>query len=201
MEQNQIKVGYGRVSMTDKQDSSLENQRELLKNYGCEYIFFEKSSGRNDDRKEFKKCIEKCKMLAKNNKVILVVIKSDRLSRKFTTLVNTVTELDDMGIKFKSLTESFDTSTNEGKAMFSMLAVFAELEVANTRARIVMGLEKAKKDGKVLGRQRDLKKEERVVEMYKNRSNTIEFIAKTNNISERTVYNIAKRNNLTRKAD
>ena len=62
-----------------------------------------------------------------------------------------------------------------------------------------MGLEKAKKDGKILGRQRDLEKEKKVIQMYKNRSNTIEFIAKANNISERTVYNIAKRNNLTRK--
>ncbi|MGL5684772.1 MAG: recombinase family protein [Vagococcus fluvialis] len=201
MECKTIKIGYGRVSTTDKQDSSLENQRDLLRQYGCEQIFFEKSSGRNDERKEFKKCIKKCKQLAKTNKVILVVIKSDRLSRKFTTLVNTVNDLDEHGIKFKSLTESFDTSTNEGKAMFSMLAVFAELEVANTRERIIMGLKKAKEDGKILGRQRNLEKENKVVQMYKNRSNTIEFIAKTNKISERTVYNIAKRNNLTRKAD
>ena len=201
MEVKTIKIGYGRVSTNDRQDSSLENQRELLKKYGCEQVFFEKCSGRNDNRKEFKRCIKKCKLLAKNNKVVLIVVKSDRLSRKFTTLVNTVNELDENNIKFKSLTESFDTSTNEGKAMFSMLAVFAELEVANTRERIIMGLEKAKKDGKQIGRQRDLEKENKVIEMYKNRANTIEFIAKANKISERTVYNIAKRNGLSRKVD
>lgn len=196
-----IKIGYGRVSTTDKQDASLENQQELLRNYGCQEVFFEKSSGRNDNRKEFKKCIKKCKQFSKSHIVILVVIKSDRLSRKFTTLVNTVNELDEMGIRFKSLTESFDTSTNEGKAMFSMLAVFAELEVANTRERIKLGLEKAKKDGKVLGRPRNEELEEKVIYMYKNPSNTIRFIAKSNKISEKTVYNIAKRNGLTRKTD
>lgn len=194
-----IKIGYGRVSTTDKQDASLENQQELLKEYGCKEVFFEKSSGRNDNRKQFKKCIKRCKELSKSKIVILVVVKSDRLSRKFTTLVNTVTELDDKGIKFKSLTESFDTSSNEGKAMFSMLAVFAELEVANTRERIKLGLEKAKKDGKTLGRPRNSELENKVISMYKNRSNTIQFIAKSNNISEKTVYNIAKRNGLTRK--
>lgn len=200
-EKKQIKIGYGRVSTMDKQDNSLENQRKLLQEFGCDMIFFEKSSGRNDERKEFQKCIEKCKDFSESNNVVLVVVKSDRLSRKFTTLVNTVMELDDLGIKFKSLTESFDTSTNEGKAMFSMLAVFAELEVANTRQRIKMGLQKAKEDGKVLGRQRDLEKEKRVIEMYKNRSNTIQFISKANGVSERTVYNIAKRHNLSRKVD
>jgi len=200
MEEKQIiKIGYGRVSTNNKQDASLENQRELLKNFGCEFIYFEKSSGRNDSRKEFNKCIKKCKQLAKTNKVMLVVVKSDRLSRKFSTLVNTVTELDGMGIKFKSLTESFDTSTNEGKAMFSMLAVFAELEVANTRERIMLELEKAKRDGKIVGRKRNIELENKVINMYKNRSNTISFIAKVNGISERTVYNIATRNNLSRK--
>lgn len=201
MEDKVVKVGYGRVSTTDKQDSSLENQRDLLKKYGCEHIFFEKSSGRDDDRKEFKKCIRKCKQLAKTNKVILVVVKSDRLSRKFSTLVNTINSLEEDNIAFKSLTESFDTSSIEGKLMFNILATFAEYEVNQTRERIKMGIEKARKDGKLIGKQRNMEREKRVIDMYKNRSNTIEFIAKTNNITTRTVYNIAKRHNLTRKVD
>lgn len=200
MEEKEIvKIGYGRVSTTDKQDSSLENQRQLLQDFGCSFIFFEKSSGRNDDRKEFKKCLKKCKQLSKSYKVILVVVKSDRLSRKFSTLVNTINSLEEDNIAFKSLTETFDTSTIEGKLMFNILATFAEYEVNQTRQRIKMGMEKAKKDGKIIGKQRNLEREKRVIEMYKNRSNTIEFIAKANNISERTVYNIAKRHNLTRK--
>lgn len=198
-EKEVLKIGYGRVSTTDKQDASLENQQDLLREFGCEYIYFEKSSGRNDDRKEFKKCIEKCKQLSKSYKVILVVVKADRLSRKFTTLVNTINSLEEDNIAFKSLTETFDTSTIEGKLMFNILSSFAEYEVAQTRARIKMGMEKAKKDGKLIGRQRNLEREKRVIEMYKNQSNTIKFIAKSNNISERTVYNIAKRHNLTRK--
>ncbi|SLM86353.1 MULTISPECIES: recombinase family protein [Vagococcus] len=198
-EENIIKVGYGRVSTADKQDSSLENQQELLRDCGCEKVFFEKSSGRNDDRKEFKKCIKRCKELAKTNKVILVVVKSDRLSRKFSTLVNTVNELDEDNIAFKSLTESFDTASIEGKLMFNILSSFAEYEVSQTRERIKMGIEKARKDGKKIGKQRNMEKEKRVIEMYRNRSNTIEFIAKSNDISIRTVYNIAQRHNLTRK--
>ena len=58
-----MKIGYGRVSTTDKQDASLENQQELLKRYGCKEVYFEKSSGRNDKRMRFNKCIERCKQL------------------------------------------------------------------------------------------------------------------------------------------
>lgn len=34
-EKEVLKVGYGRVSMTDKQEASLENQKDLLKKFGC----------------------------------------------------------------------------------------------------------------------------------------------------------------------
>ncbi|MEG0619035.1 MAG: recombinase family protein [Bacilli bacterium] len=198
-EKQLIKIGYGRVSTMDKQDNSLENQRRLLKEFGCEVIYLEKSSGRNDDRKEFSKCIKKCKKLAKDYKVVLVVVKSDRLSRKFSTLINTINSLEEDNIAFKSLTENFDTSSIEGKVMFNVLSSFAEYEVSQTRERIKMGIEKARKDDKQIGQQRDMEKEKRVIEMYRNRSNTLEFIAKANKISTRTVYNIAKRHNLSRK--
>lgn len=194
-----IKIGCGRVSTVDKQKQSLENQREKLEEYGCELIFFEEESGRKDDRREFNRCIKRCKELSKDNKVVLVVVKSDRLSRKFSTLVNTINSLEEDNIAFKSLTETFDTSTIEGKLMFNVLSSFAEYEVSQTRERIKMGIEKARKDGKQIGKKRDMEKEERVIDMYKNRSNTVEFIAKANNISTRTVYNIAKRHKLTRK--
>ncbi len=194
-----IKVGYGRVSTVDKQKKSLENQKEKLEEFGCEIIYIEEESGRKDDRREFNKCIKKCKQLAKNNKVVLVVVKSDRLSRKFSTLINTINSLEEDNIAFKSLTESFDTSSIEGKLMFNVLSSFAEYEVAQTRERIKMGMAKAKADGKILGKQRNMEREKRVVDMYMNRGNTVEFIAKSNNISVRTVYNIVRRHNLTRK--
>lgn len=201
MDKKTIRVGYGRVSTTDRQDKSLENQQELLKEYGCEYIYFEKSSGRNDQRAEFKKSIKKAKELAKDKdvKIEYVVVKNDRLSRKFLTSILTVNDLIDNNIAYISLTESIDTSTIMGKMTFNLMASFAEFEVEQTRQRVKMGLEKARRDGKVLGRPRNIKLEKEILEMYKNSSNTIEFIAKSKGISEKTVYNIAKRNNVRRK--
>lgn len=200
-EKRVIKVGYGRVSTIDKQDKSLENQQEMLKKYGCDYIFFEKSSGRNDNRVEFKKSIKKAKELAKveDVKVEYIVVKNDRLSRKFLTSILTVNDLIDNNISYISLSESIDTSTIMGKMTFNLMASFAEFEVEQTRQRVKMGLEKAKRDGKTLGRPRNKTLEKEVLEMYKNNSNTISFIAESKGISEKTVYNIAKRNNMSRK--
>lgn len=34
-EKEVLKIGYGRVSTTDKQEASLENQQDLLKKFDC----------------------------------------------------------------------------------------------------------------------------------------------------------------------
>jgi len=45
-----------------------------------------------------------------------------------------------------------DATTPHGRAMLQMAAVFAELERGMIRERVLAGLDRAKKDGKTLGR-------------------------------------------------
>jgi DNA invertase Pin-like site-specific DNA recombinase len=47
-----------------------------------------------------------------------------------------------------------DTKTPGGKALFQMMGVFAEFERAMIRERVMSGLERAKAQGKALGRKR-----------------------------------------------
>jgi DNA invertase Pin-like site-specific DNA recombinase len=47
-----------------------------------------------------------------------------------------------------------DTTTPAGKALFQMMGVFAEFERAMIRERVISGLERAKAQGKALGRKR-----------------------------------------------
>jgi DNA invertase Pin-like site-specific DNA recombinase len=49
---------------------------------------------------------------------------------------------------------SVDTTTPAGKALFQMMGVFAEFERAVVRERVISGLERAKAQGKALGRKR-----------------------------------------------
>jgi len=50
--------------------------------------------------------------------------------------------------------QSLDTSTPAGKAMFQMLGVFSEFEREIIRERVLSGLERARAQGKKLGRPR-----------------------------------------------
>ena len=66
-----------------------------------------------------------------------------------------ITLLDDLkgqGVKFKSLTESIDTQTPTGRAMWQMVGVLAELERSLIQERTKAGREAAKRRGVKLGR-------------------------------------------------
>lgn len=89
---------------------------------------------------------------AKNREFdVIAVYRMDRFFRNLRLLLNTVAELREIGIEFKSVTEPFDTSTPTGRAMFANAGVFAEwmrevgLESRNE------GMVKAMREGKWLG--------------------------------------------------
>lgn len=51
-----------------------------------------------------------------------------------------------------SMREGFDLSSDIGKMMLTMLAAVAELERSNIKARQMAGIQRAKAEGKKLGR-------------------------------------------------
>ena len=61
-----------------------------------------------------------------------------------------------------SLNESIDTSSPTGRMVFTVLAAVAELERSLIRERVIMGLERATRQGERLGRPRSLLDRERV---------------------------------------
>jgi DNA invertase Pin-like site-specific DNA recombinase len=85
---------------------------------------------------------------------VLVVWKLDRLSRSTRDLLNTVAELDALGVDFISYENQIDTTTPSGKLFFTIVAAFAQFEREIIRERVIAGLENAKRNGKVLGRPR-----------------------------------------------
>src|ERR1700693_1283098 len=59
--------------------------------------------------------------------------------------------------------QAVDTTTPAGRAMFQMLGVFSEFERSMIQSRVKAGLERAKANGKVLGRRPvDAAKEEAI---------------------------------------
>lgn len=76
----------------------------------------------------------------------------DRLGRSLQDLVGLLSELHAKGIDLYLHQQGIDTTTPAGKAMFQMMGVFAEFERAMIRDRVQAGLQRARAQGKRLGR-------------------------------------------------
>ncbi len=79
---------------------------------------------------------------------MVMVYKTDRIGRNLRETVNIVYDLKNLGIDFCSVTQTFDTSTPSGKALFHQLAAFAEFEWDLIVERLQGGRKRAAKDGK-----------------------------------------------------
>lgn len=101
-----MKIGYARVSSDDQ---SLNLQRDALKQAGCERLYEEKESGGKVDRPELQRLME-----ALRPGDTLVVWRLDRLGRSLKHLIETVEQLEAMGVGFQSVTEAIDTTTSGG---------------------------------------------------------------------------------------
>ncbi|WP_422117697.1 recombinase family protein [Brachybacterium sp. UNK5269] len=67
--------------------------------------------------------------------------------------IDTLSELNDRGIDIRSLTEpEIDTTTPMGRALFGIVAVFAQLRVDTTRDNTLRGLAHARAHGRIGGR-------------------------------------------------
>lgn len=180
-------IGYARVST---QEQSLEVQEQAIKAYAeslneeC-VIYSEKESGGKEDRKELQYAL---KAVQKGNK--FVVYKLDRLARSTRQLYEITEELEKKGVEFVSIKDNIDTTTSMGKAMFGMLAVFAEFERDIIRERTKAGLDAARKSGRVGGRPRiDDDTKRRVKKLYDSGERATD-IAREFGIGRSTVYKI-----------
>ena len=76
----------------------------------------------------------------------------DRLGRSLRDLINVLDELRQKGCELYVHKQAIDTNTSSGKMLFQMLGVFAEFEREIIRERIVAGQQRARAQGKRIGR-------------------------------------------------
>ena len=144
-----MKVGYARVSSIDgSQESGLQTQIQMLKDYGCEKIFSESQSGTSTSkREELKRCLEFVRELDE-----LVVTRVDRCSRSVLDLQMIVKELNEKGVTLTATEQPISTKDATSKCFLDMLSVFAEFETNLRRERQMDGIRIAKQKGKFKGR-------------------------------------------------
>lgn len=84
----------------------------------------------------------------------VVIFSLSRIARSTKFLLEIADILNERGVALVSITESIDTKTPAGKCFFTILGTIAELEKEMIRGRVISGLEKARMQGKVLGRKK-----------------------------------------------
>ncbi|WP_313326763.1 recombinase family protein [Sphingobium yanoikuyae] len=87
------------------------------------------------------------KMVTRREIDLIACWSVDRLGRSLQHLVGFLGEINDRGVDLYLHTQGLDTSTPAGRAMFSMLSVFAEFERSILRQRIMAGLARSTKKG------------------------------------------------------
>ena len=179
-------IGYARVSTADQ---TLALQKDALEKAGCERIFTDTASGAKAERIGLADAVAYAR-----EGDILVVWRLDRLGRSLKHLIETITSLNERGIGFKSITESIDTTTSGGKLIFHIFGALAEFERDIIRERTHAGLTAARARGRKGGRPRVLtpKKAQMAQALYNDKTNTINDICRTLNISRATLYRYIK---------
>jgi DNA invertase Pin-like site-specific DNA recombinase len=141
-----MNIGYARTS-TVEQGASFEAQKAQLKAAGCEKVFCEQVSAVSPEREQLESALEYVR-----EGDVLVVTKLDRLARSVPHLCEIGQRLDAKGVGLKVLDQAIDTTTPTGRLMFNMLGAIAQFERELIRERMLVGIAKAKAQGKYKGR-------------------------------------------------
>lgn len=180
-------VGYCRVS---KNDMNLDRQIDTLLEAGVNHrcIYKEKVTGTKREREQLNKMLEE---LQQDN--IVIVAELSRLSRSTKDLFEIVEKIHATGAQIKSLKESWlDTTTPQGKLMFTRFAGLAQFERDLLSERTKEGLRAAKARGRSGGRPSKRNEKELTVRALYNSGVTIAEIVKQTGLSRSTVNRIVR---------
>lgn len=128
---------YLRISTLSQRDNtSIESQRKKVEGF-CDYnehtllaeFVDDGKSASNTNRSAYKDMMNFIRNNADEVEAI-VVYKADRIHRSIKNLMTMIDELQELEVDFISLTESFDTSTPQGRLFLQMLGSFSEFERA-----------------------------------------------------------------------
>jgi len=176
-------IGYARVST---QDQNLDRQMDALKMVKCEKIFKEKITGTKKDRPELNKLLDQ---LRKGDTIFVADL--TRISRSTKDLFSLVEIIENTGANIKSLKESWlDTTTPQGKLMFTFIAGISQFERDLISQRTNEGLASARARGRVGGRPKvDSSNISKALKLYDSKDYSITEICDMCKISKNTLYN------------
>jgi putative DNA-invertase from lambdoid prophage Rac len=145
---------YARVS---KSDQNAETQLSALRRY-CEARgwtiveeYVDVTSGAQADRPRLGAMLEPANLGGFD---VVLVWKFDRLFRSVQHMMTALDQFRTIGVDFVSVTESIDTTTSAGRFVYTLLAAVGEFERDLIRERTRAGIDRARSEGKQIGRPR-----------------------------------------------
>ena len=146
---------YARVSTSDKEQNpytQLLPLRDFCIAQGYEvHDEYIDHAPANDQahRTEWRRLLDDA---AKRRFKMVLVFKLDRAFRSVKHMHDTLAAWEMVGVSFKSSREQFDTSTALGRLLLNLLASLAEFELELIRERVKAGMDRARRQGKRIGR-------------------------------------------------
>ncbi len=186
-----MKIGYARVSSSSQ---DLELQKQSLSAAGCQKIYSESISGKDNNRDQLNLMLADLR-----SGDIVVVYKIDRITRSLKGLIDIIELLNTKSVNLISLDsgDKVDTTSPMGKAFFQIAGVFAELERSMINARTKAGIEKAKADGVKFGRtigSKNKTTQDKIekIRIFLQAKQSYDWIAKELSVSKQTISEIKK---------
>jgi site-specific DNA recombinase len=152
---------YVRVSTAEQADpglngGSLESQearcRALCEARGLEVVRVFIDAGQSGGTLERPALDELRAAVASGEVAAVVVYAIDRLSRRQADTLALLEEFETHGAGLMAASQSFDTTTKDGRAMLGMLSVFAELQRAEIQERTKVALRAKRAKGEAVSR-------------------------------------------------
>ena len=141
---------YCRVS---KRDQNPENQKIQLEQYAkakeWNYDIFEELESSRKTRPVKQQVLT---LLRQGKYDGVLIWKLDRWARSLQELILDIDEITHRGLQFIVSTQPIDTASASGRLFLQILGAFAEFEREIIRERTLSGLDRARAEGKQLGR-------------------------------------------------
>jgi DNA invertase Pin-like site-specific DNA recombinase len=125
---------------------------------------------------------------------LVAVSAIDRLGRSLTDLLSILGDLHGANVDLYVKEQGLDTTSPSGRAAFSLMGIFAELERNLIRERVLAGLARARAEGRKLGRPTlSQQKTDAVVVALKEGSRSLRAIAKEHRVGLSSVHRLKNR--------
>lgn len=179
-------IGYARTTIIDKESSEQLNK---LKEFGCTELFHETYAyEENCDNHPLESVIARMQ-----SGETLVVSELHRLGKTTRQLTELTDLLRKRNLHLVSLAENIDTREPMGAIYFNLMEGLAAMEQALIKERTLVGLNNARKNGKIGGRPKiDPKTIKKIRQLYYDKKETIQFISTKCGVSVGTCYKYIK---------